>query len=416
MLQIFALLILTIALIWIVMSAPIGIRTISRQGSAPVSAAKLWSALHPFGTNYDWNGAVTEVIRTGDSTGRMITSHTGRDLLPIEREFELSEEVPEKSYTLRFTDDTSLAQSFWEHHRMTVEVFAEGEGRAGFRLAETDRYKGVAFLLFRFFALRRTAIKLRRWAQTGEYSPGGIFEHPVTQFGMAALSAVLLWPFFGLDAHGLFLSVTLTAVVALHELGHMAAFRLMGHSRARMIFIPLLGGIALGGRPYDRQFEIGFSALMGAGMTVFPIAFALMAIDVSNEFVSDAFTREAAIVVLIAALFNLGNLMPVWKFDGGQVLRQVLRSGPELAAGSFAMLSVMMATGLAVGLSLKVMLACGAVILLLSLITGSTGVKPKRALSPMDGVERVALSLGLLATASVHALAIVWCARIFFHG
>jgi hypothetical protein len=34
------------------------------------------------------------------------------------------------------------------------------------------------------------------------------------------------------------ISTFLTMVIALHELGHMAAYRMFGHTSVRMIFIP----------------------------------------------------------------------------------------------------------------------------------------------------------------------------------
>lgn len=401
----------TCFLLWLVMSAPAGRRTVTRRVSARAAPARLWDALYPFGADYAWNGVVSEVIRTGPATGRMVTTHMGRDGRPIERDFEIAEETPGESFTLRYTNDTSLAQSFWENHVMTVRVAATADGSATAEIAETDDYRGIAFLVFRFFLLRRTALKLKRWVETGKFNPGGVFEHPVTQLGMSGLSALLLWPFFGLHQQGLFLAVTLTAVVAFHELGHMVAFRLMGHKKARMIFLPLLGGIAVGGRPYDRHFEIGFSALMGSGFSAFPVAFLLWW---HMAFMTQAH-RLLAEVIVIAALFNLGNLMPVWKFDGGQVLRQIFRQGSGQAAAAFLMLGILVATGLAVGFSARIMVMCGAVLAVLSLITTSTGVKPKTALTPMTASERVTLAAALLSTTAIHALAVVWAVRTIFY-
>ena len=137
------------------------------------------------------------------------------------------------------------------------------------------------------------------------------------------LSAFILWPFFGLNTGGLILAAVLTAVVALHELGHMAAFRLMGHRRVRMIFIPLLGGIAIGGRPYDSRFEVAFVALMGAGFSAFVVP---LAIASSNLALVNGHPAAASVLAALAgftAFFNIANLVPVWKFDGGQVLRQI---------------------------------------------------------------------------------------------
>jgi len=408
---VFVLLIGTCFLLWLVLSAPVGTRTVSRRVVARTSITRLWAALHPFGDDFGWNGAVTRVIRTGEGTGCMVTSHMGRDGKPIERCFELVDEVPGERFTLRYTDDTSLAQSFWEDHEMRVSISEGAPGRVVAEIAETDRYRGIAFLVFRYFALRRLAIKLKRWAETGEFKPGGIFEHPLTQLGMGGLSAMLLWPFFGLHANGLFLAVTLTVVVALHELGHMAAFRMMGHTSARMIFLPLLGGIALGGRPYDRHFEIGFSALMGAGFSAFGVAILIWWQMAMGQNAPDNFAE----IIVIAALFNLGNLMPVWKFDGGQVLRQVFRGGASQAAAAFLMLGIMVATGVAVGFSARIMMVCGAILAILSLITTQTGVKPKTALVPMNSRERYALVAALVSVTAIHALAVVWSVRLIFY-
>ena len=127
----------------------------------------------------------------------------------------------------------------------------------------------------------------------------------------------------------------LTAVVALHELGHMAAFRVMGHRKVRMIFIPLLGGIAIGGRPYDSRFEVAFVALMGAGFSAFLIPIAIASSDLRTARPSAAAAVLAALAGF-AAFFNIANLVPVWKFDGGQVLRQIFPGQLTLAVMSFA--------------------------------------------------------------------------------
>ena len=107
------LLIFAVILLWLVMSAPVGQRTVRRRISARAEPARLWDALYPFGRDFTWNGAVTEVTRTGEATGRVVTSHMGRDGRPIEREFVIEDCVDGERFTMRYTDDTSLAQSFW---------------------------------------------------------------------------------------------------------------------------------------------------------------------------------------------------------------------------------------------------------------------------------------------------------------
>jgi len=411
--NVLGLLIFAVILLWLVMSAPVGQRTVRRRVAVKADPARLWDALYPFGRHFTWNGAVTEVVRTGETTGRMVTSHMGRDGRPIEREFVIEDCADGERFTLRYTDDTSLAQSFWDDHAMSVEIGGNREGKATAEIAETDRYRGVAFLIFRFFLLRRVALKLRRWAETGEFKPGGTFEHPATQVALAAFSALVLWPIFGLNMQGAFLAVTLTIVVGMHELGHLVAFRMMGHQTARVIFLPLLGGIAIGGRPYDRHFEVGFAALMGAGFSAFPVA-ALTWVAFGSDMPVVA-SGALAVVLMIMSLFNLGNLMPVWKFDGGQVLRQLFRTDRGMAAASFTTLIIMTATGVAAGLPSQVLVICGVVIAVLSLLTSKTGVAPKTALRPMTNNERIALGLAFAAVLAIHAIALAWSLHRLFH-
>ncbi len=253
-------------------------------------------------------------------------------------------------------------------------------------LTRTDRYRGLAFLVFRYFALRRELGKLKIWAETGQYRAGGLFEHPASQVGFAVLSAFLLWPLFGLTRR-LALAFVLTLVVALHELGHMAAFRLMGHRKVRMIFIPLLGGIAIGGRPYDSRFEVAFVALMGAGFSAFLVP---VAIASSTYASAEGWRLAAALLATLAgcaALFNIANLVPVWKFDGGQVLRQICPDPSLLALASFLLLAAFLAVGRRAGIPPWLLVSMGAVFAILSLITAGGGVKPRHELKPISLVR-----------------------------
>ena len=231
---------------------------------------------------------------------------------------------------------------------------------------------------------------------------------------MAVLSALILWPFFGITKSGLMLSAVLTAVVVLHEAGHMFAFRAMGHRSARMIIIPFLGGLALGGRPYNSHFEVGFSALMGAGFSVFPV---IAAISLYTPVQQAGFTSAAAIVGAfgtIGAIFNLGNLVPVWKFDGGQVIRQIFRTRLGQGLASFFLLGGLLAVGKVGGFSNQALVVVGVVFSLLSVVTSGTGVKPKFALVPMSAKERCLVFCGLLAAFGAHAAGAIWGFTVLF--
>lgn len=407
------LVLVNLGLIFFLMAAPIGRRTVSRSIVVDAGRERLWQALWPGGEHARWSGEIVDVRPDGEGRFHIALSWEGRDGRPIERVAVYDDVVPGRGFTMRIAEDSSLDPSFWSRFSETVEL---DDTPAGTRVAirETDHYRGFAFLGFRFFALRRRLGKLKVWAETGMYRPGGAFEHPLTQFAFAALSVLILWSFTGFTVGGLAFAIMLTVVVALHELGHMIAFRISGHRRVRMIFVPLLGGIAVGGRPYNSHFEVAFVALMGAGFSAFlvpPLLFAGDAVTASGNMHGSNFI--GALVGCIA-LFNMANMVPVWKFDGGQVLRQIIPGGIALAVGSFVLLAVFLAIAWLAGFPERIVLLAGVVLAALSLITSGSAVKPRHALVPIDRAGRVMIALGLTAVIAIHGAGVVWAFDRFF--
>ena len=109
----------------------------------------------------------------------------------------LEDVVEGERFSMRVVDDSSLDPRSGRTIATIVELAGE-DGTVRVTLSRTDRYRGAAFLVFRYFALRRELGKLKIWAETGKYRAGGLFEHPVSQVGFAVLSAFILWPLFGL--------------------------------------------------------------------------------------------------------------------------------------------------------------------------------------------------------------------------
>ena len=410
--MIFILVGFNLGLIFLLMAAPIGVRTFTLSRTVKASRQKIWDALWPLGPEAGWSGEIVKATGIGGSGGQawLQLSHEGRDGNPIERHVVFDNVIDKIRYTMRVNEDSSLDRSFWQNYRAEVGLADDGTGATRVTFSRTDRYRGFAFMIFRYFAARRELAKLDHWTRTGEYRKGGIFEHPVTQVGLAILSTFLIWPFFGLTFEGFIFSAALTSVVALHELGHMAAFRLMGHKKVRMIFIPLLGGVAIGGRPYDSRFEVAFSALMGAGFSAFFVPLAIAGSAVASTQNMPNLSTTLVIFGVFLGLFNLANLVPVWKFDGGQVLRQICPGPIWLALSSFGLLAAFLGLGYTLGLSPQLLFAAGTVVAILSLLTTGSAVKPRWELKPILSPERYALAGGLLAVFSVHAMSVFWAA------
>lgn len=405
-----------LAVIFLLVAAPLGKRTFAMRKSIAASPEKVMAALDPFGKHAAWSGTILSAQKTGmdgsTERGEISLSWPGRDGQPIRRTITIVRDSDNQGFSERVAEDSSLDHSFWANWSNHVRVEGEDDATT-VNITRTDSYRGAAFLIFRWFAARRELAKLKIWAETGAYKPGGIFEHPLTQLAMAILSMLILWPFFGLTPTGFVLSLTLTLVVAAHELGHMAAFRLMGHANTRMIFIPVLGGIAIGGRPYDSRFEIGFVALMGSGFSAFLVPLAIAGHSQFTATGQPAFAAFWGGLAACAAFFNLANLAPMWKFDGGQVLRQISADGWPRAAGAMAILLAMAAIAWAAGFPTHMVVVALATISLLSLITARSAVKPRHAMKPISLSERWLIAAGLTAVIATHGAGIIWSMNSF---
>jgi Zn-dependent protease len=411
-----ALLLINMGLIWLLMAAPLGMRTLRVRKTFKTDAEKIWNAIFPLGSSAAWHHSVltSHVMPEAANQVRQTFTHLDRHGQPIVRRFEIIKNMAAREFESRVLDDSALDASFWRDFRERRRI-GEDNGQVHLTIEQTDRYRGFAFLIFRYFSLRREMKALHQWLETGESKPEPAgFEHPAVQVMLALLSTLLLWPFFGLTRYGLMLSALLTLVIVLHELGHMAAYRAFGHKTVRMIFVPLLGGVAIGGRPYNSLFEVATCALMGAGMSAFfiPVAVALYTAQGEGTFAIVS-GPGVLIFLLILGAFNLLNLLPMNRFDGGQVLRQVFRSNASLIAGSFVVTLLILAVGWRIGMPPPALLAGLAVFALLSMM-GKGGVKPRHRLDEMTRGQRIVSGLGLFAAVALHGYAIIYATDRLF--
>jgi Zn-dependent protease len=403
------LLTINLGLIWLLIAAPVGRRTLHLTRVFHAPPGRIAALVSPLGAEADWHPSVVSSERLAGDRVKQTFSYPDRLGDPITRTFAVSEATDADGIACetRVVEDSALDASFWRNY-VERRFLRAVPGGTALTVEQTDRYRGIAFLLFRYIQLRREMKALDRWLTTGKGEVHGVLEHPLTQVGLAVLSTLLLWPFFGLGPRGLLLSTMLTVVIVLHELGHMAAYRAFGHQRVRMIFVPLLGGIAVGGRPYNSHFEVAVCALMGAGMSAFLIP-PLVAL---HDAAGPATSGVLLVFLLILGAFNLLNLLPMHRFDGGQLLRQVCSTRLSLLVVSFLVTLAILWVGWRIGLPLQFLTAGLAVFTVLSLI-GAGGVKPRRALDPMTAPQRLLSGFGLYAAIVLHGYAIIYaCERL----
>lgn len=406
-LSMFLLVAINLGLIWLLIAAPVGRRTLHLTCVFKAPPSRIAALVSPLGEEADWHPSVVSTEKLSGDRVRQTLSHPDRHGVPITRTLEVHEaqDADNLACETRVVDDSALDASFWKNY-VERRFLRPVPGGTALTVEQTDRYRGVAFLLFRYIQLRREMKALDQWLATGKGDMSGVLESGWTQAGLAVLSTLLLWPFFGLNIQGLLLSTMLTVVIVLHELGHMAAYRAFGHGRVRMIFVPLLGGIAVGGRPYNSHFEVAVCALMGAGMSAFLVSPLIALYDAT------AMGPSLLVFLLILGAFNLLNLLPMHRFDGGQVLRQVFSTRISLLIASFLVTLSILWVGWRVGLPMQMLTAGLAIFTVLSLL-GAGSVKPRAALDPMTAPQRLLAGFGLYSALVLHGYAIVYaCDRL----
>jgi len=404
------LLAINLGLIWLLIAAPIGRRTLRLTRVFRAPPGRIAALVNPLGAEADWHPSVLSSDRLADNRVRQTFSYPDRRGEPITRTLAVNEtsDAAGLACETRVVEDSALDASFWKNY-VERRFLRPVSGGTALTVEQTDKYRGIAFLLFRYIQLRREMKALDQWLATGDGEVRGVLERPLMQVGLAVLSTLLLWPFFGLGLRGLLLSSMLTVVIVLHEFGHMAAYRAFGHQRVRMIFVPLLGGIAVGGRPYNSRFEVAVCALMGAGMSAFLVPPIIAVHEASSHMAGVALL----VFLLILGAFNLLNLLPMHRFDGGQVMRQVFSTRSSLLVASFLVTLVILGVGWRIGLPAQMLIAGLAVFTVLSLI-GAGGVKPRRALDPMTPPQRLLAGFGLYSAVVLHGYAIIYaCDRLF---
>ncbi len=139
-----------------------------------------------------------------------------------------------------------------------------------------------------------------------------------------ALFMVVTLAFFALALHWTFspgMGLVLIAALTFHEAGHLLGMRLFGYKDTQLLFLPFLGGVAVG---RDRLVLAPWKRLVILFLGPLPGIFAGIGILLWSGMPGvSAFWREAGILVLV---FNAFNLLPILPLDGGQIMDVALVS------------------------------------------------------------------------------------------
>jgi Zn-dependent protease len=132
---------------------------------------------------------------------------------------------------------------------------------------------------------------------------------------MAAISiAAAVW-FFG-PMTGL----ALVAIIAIHEFGHVAAYRVCGHDDATFRLIPLMGGVASSSKAPDGPIHSFYISIMGPAICIAPTVLALHL--VYNDYQMPEMIRQFLWSFgIYSGVINFFNLLPIGPLDGGKISR-----------------------------------------------------------------------------------------------
>lgn len=114
--------------------------------------------------------------------------------------------------------------------------------------------------------------------------------------------------------------VALVVGIAIHEYGHVAAFRAMGHSDARYRLVPFLGGVAISNRLPKSQLSDFYITFMGPGIMLIPLVIS----GVGMTFLSGQMGYFCMIMFMVTGAINFFNLLPFWPLDGGRMTRGLI--------------------------------------------------------------------------------------------
>ena len=116
--------------------------------------------------------------------------------------------------------------------------------------------------------------------------------------------------------------VAIVLGIAIHEFGHVAAFRAMGHNDARFRLIPLLGGVAISNKLPKNQLSEFYIAIMGPAIMLVPLVITGVYIHTigTTSSLIDSFART---MFIITGAINFFNLLPLWPLDGGRIVRAI---------------------------------------------------------------------------------------------
>lgn len=159
------------------------------------------------------------------------------------------------------------------------------------------------------------------WHAKGEFHIAGFDINALGLGGVAIAAAMYFW--------GVLFGIALIIAIVIHEFGHVAAFRVCGHSDARFRLVPMMGGVAISNqRPASAEKDF-FITLMGPAIGLGPMVFCYAVSAELDQFdaVWAIYTSNFLFVLAqVLGSLNFFNLLPLWPLDGGKLTQRLVHT------------------------------------------------------------------------------------------
>jgi Zn-dependent protease len=147
-------------------------------------------------------------------------------------------------------------------------------------------------------------------------------------------------------------TLLLVAVLFVHEMGHYIGMRIFGYRNVKMFFIPLFGAAVSGQRTNAESYQEAIVTLLGPVPGLF-LAIALLVAALAPGMSVEVRHQVNSAAVLLA-IINCFNLLPIFPFDGGRLLNQVLFSRNRYLEAVFLVVASLALIGLGIAMKTPV--------------------------------------------------------------
>ena len=264
-----------------------------------------------------------------------------------------------------------------------------GQGEAQASVDYLLLFSGAATLAL-FVLLVRPGVNSRRWSGALDTRPEALMQ---SMLGVAIAALIF----------GVYFMPIAVIAIAVHEYGHVLAYRMIGHRDPKFMLMPL-GGVAYSSDQYHSNRDMFFVAIMGPGFSLALMVIAIVAAEllrgvaIGSGF-NTIFPAHYAITAAVwIGFLNAINLLPIYPLDGGRALQSIASVAGPRRMRSIMMTATLITTLLigTIAIALKMWLLL--ILVIIGLVQAERSLSYAAALPAMRRRDAILCALVYLST------------------